>query len=316
MPFDKEKVRRAIPPLVIGEPVLGDEHLASYREYYGIDFENKKNNLTASVGYIDITDYRIFVHTFQQEHSKGTVFVMHGYYDHVGIYDHIIEYLLDQNFSVIMFDLPGHGLSTGDSAAIPDFHRYQIVLNSVLDKAKGNMPGPWHVVGQSTGCAIIMDFLLSGRFTPENAPFNKVILLAPLVRPHSWFLGKLAHFFVTFFTQHIARAFARNSNDEEFLHFLKEKDPLQSRMLSARWVGALKNWVPYIENRTRSDIPITIIQGQKDETVDWQHNVGVIKKLFRQSDFVFFARARHQMVNEEEALRHKIFEVIGARLSL
>ena len=58
-----------------------ETNLASYREYYGIDFENKKNNLTASVGYIDITDYRIFVHTFQQEHSKGTVFVMHGYYD-------------------------------------------------------------------------------------------------------------------------------------------------------------------------------------------------------------------------------------------
>ena len=111
MPFDKETVRQSIPPLTIGQPVVEHESVQRYREYYGIDFENKKKHLSASLGYIDVSGYRICIHTFLQDKPKGTVFVMHGYYDHVGIYDHIIEYLIDQRFSVVAFDLPGHGLS-------------------------------------------------------------------------------------------------------------------------------------------------------------------------------------------------------------
>ncbi|OUR92762.1 hypothetical protein A9Q81_15685 [Gammaproteobacteria bacterium 42_54_T18] len=314
MPFDKETVRQAIPPLTIGEPVVEHESVRRYREYYGIDFENRKKHLSASLGYIDVSGYRIYTHTFLQDNPKGTVFVMHGYYDHVGIYDHIIEYLIDLRFSVVAFDLPGHGLSSGDNVAIHDFHRYQIVLHSVMDAAKENMPSPWHIVGQSTGAAVVIDFLLTGRFTQKTSPFKKIVLLAPLVRPQSWLTGRVMQSIVILFKQYIARNFATNSNDVNFLHFLRARDPLQSRMLSARWVGALKNWVPYIESKDSCEVPITVIQGQQDGTVEWQHNLAVIKKKFIRTELVFISQAHHQLVNETEALRKEIFGVMGSRL--
>lgn len=314
MPFDKEAVRQAIPPLKIGEPVLENDNIQRYREYYGIDFENKKDHLSASLGYLDVSGYRVFVHTFQQEKPKGTVFVLHGYYDHVGIYDHVIEYLIDQRFSVIAFDLPGHGLSTGENVAIQDFHRYQIVLHSIMDAARNQMPKPWHIVGQSTGGAVIIDFLLTGGFTPKTSPFKKVVLLAPLVRPQRWLLGRIMQSIVILFKQYIVRNFGTNSNDVNFLYFLRGRDPLQSKMMSARWVGALKSWVPYIESKGTSDVPITVIQGQQDGTVDWQHNLAVIRQKFSRSELVFISQAHHQMVNETEALRKEIFGVVGSRL--
>jgi len=314
MPFDKDAVRQAIPPLDIGTPVSEDEGVVRYRQYYGIDFENRKKNLSASLGYIDVAGYRVCVHAFQQEKPKGTIFVMHGYYDHVGIYDHIIEYLIDQHFSVVAFDLPGHGLTTGDNVAIHDFHRYQIVLNSVMDAAKSTMPSPWHIVGQSTGAAVIIDFLLTGQFTAKSSPFKKVVLLAPLIRPQSWLIGKVTHFLIIWFKKYIVRNFSTNSNDVNFLHFLRKRDPLQSRELSARWVGALKNWVPYIENRPASNVPITVIQGQQDGTVEWQHNLAVIREKFIRAELVYISQAHHQLVNETEALREEIFGVVGSRL--
>ncbi|OUS26485.1 hypothetical protein A9Q99_18295 [Gammaproteobacteria bacterium 45_16_T64] len=314
MPFDKETVRQAIPPLVIGDPVVDAASVTQYREYYGIDFESNKKDLSASLGYLDVAGYRIVAHVFLQAKPKGTVFVMHGYYDHVGIYDHIIEYLIDMRFSVVAFDLPGHGLSSGDNVAIPDFHRYQIVLHSVMDAAQDIMPAPWHIVGQSTGAAVILDYLLTGKYTVKTSPFKKVVLLAPLIRPQDWLLGRIMQTIVSFFSQYIDRTFSMNSNDHSFVQFLRKHDPLQSKRMSARWVGALKNWVPYIENRQASELPITVIQGQQDGTVEWKHNLALIRKKFERAELVYIYQAKHQMVNETEALRAEIFGVMGAKL--
>ncbi|SUV72968.1 lysophospholipase [Acinetobacter baumannii] len=39
--------------------------------------------------------------------------LLHGYLEHSGIYQPIIREILEQGFSVITYDLPGHGLSNG-----------------------------------------------------------------------------------------------------------------------------------------------------------------------------------------------------------
>ena len=141
-----------------------------------------------------------------------------------------------------------------------------------------------------------------------------MILLAPLVRPKRWFLGKLAHSLVFLFKKYVVREFGVNSHDVRFLHFLKKRDPLQSRVLSARWVGALKNWVPYIENKLPSKLSVTVIQGREDETVEWTHNIEIIKRKFAHANIILLDKVRHQMVNEAEVLREEIFGLIGSAL--
>src|SRR5690606_29972916 len=52
---------------------------------------------------------------------KGTVFFLHGYYDHVGLFSAFIGFLLRQGWIVVAYDQPGHGLSSGEQASIKDF---------------------------------------------------------------------------------------------------------------------------------------------------------------------------------------------------
>jgi alpha-beta hydrolase superfamily lysophospholipase len=86
--------------------------------------------------------------------------------------------------------------------------------------------------------------LLSAALRAEDLqPVDKVVLLAPLVRPHQWWRGSLLHSVLKLVVEGIPRTFVDNSHDAEFLHFLREGDPLQSRQLSARWVSALKEWL-------------------------------------------------------------------------
>lgn len=314
MPFKIDSVRVALPPLKIGEPVVKNEQVAAYRNYYGIDFENQIPGLSVSLGTIDVVGYSVVVHVFKPVKPKATVFVMHGYYDHVGIYDHMIEYLLQQSYAVISYDLPGHGLTTGDLVAIPDFHRYQVVFKTVIEYVASDLPQPWHLVGQSTGAAIIIDYLASHHFQDE-CPFQKFVLLAPLIRPRNWGLNKKLHALMSLIKNYAVRKFSLNSHDTSFLHFLSLSDPLQSRFLSGQWVFALKKWVPKIESSKPVPFSPLIIQGQLDGTVQWENNLLVLKRLFKSPEIVYFPRMRHQVVNEHVSIRNEVFALVGRHLS-
>jgi alpha-beta hydrolase superfamily lysophospholipase len=318
--FDVAAARAALTCVDWAQPMPPAGVLAEYARYYGLDFGGRVAGLRHGMGYLDVatplpSDYRIAVQLFQVPEPRGTVLVLHGYFDHVGIFDHVIEHLLTRGFDVVAFDLPGHGLSSGDLAAINSFAEYQYVLDAVLAGiARTRLVVPLSVVAQSTGGAIIMEWLLRTRANRDSSPFAAVVTLAPLVRPVHWPVNRVLYLFLRIFRRYIARKFAVNSHDEEFLNFLKEKDPLQSRNLSVRWVGAMKKWIPHIENASACDYPLAVVQGDEDATVDWRHNLGVIREKFPGARIQMIATGRHQLANEIPALRAQVLSMIDASL--
>jgi len=312
MPFNIPLIQQSWRPLQWRTPEEISGEALRYAEYYGIDFGQQREGLLHSFGYFDAAGHIIAVHAWLPDNAKGTVLIAHGYFDHVGLYRHIIEYLLQLNYAVLAYDLPGHGLSSGPRAAIDDFYVYQQVLEQCLEKKTNGFPKPWHTISQSTGGAIIMEYV---QRLGAAQPFDKIILLAPLVRPKGWRAAKMLHTAISPFRQTIRRAFTPNSNDPSFLHFLQHLDPLQPRQLSARWVGALKQWVPQFEQGEKVAITPIVIQGDKDGTVDWPHNLEVIKDKFKQPEVYMLRGARHQLANEEaqyrEEIRRILFEHLG-----
>jgi alpha-beta hydrolase superfamily lysophospholipase len=87
--------------------------------------------------------------------------VIHGYYDHAGLYRHLIRHLIDRGLAVLAFDLPGHGLSSGAPATIESFDEYVDAFDACLLALEDHMPPPWLLLGQSTGGAIAMEWLLA-----------------------------------------------------------------------------------------------------------------------------------------------------------
>lgn len=319
--FDVDAARAALDPVDWENPSAPSAGpLRDYVNHYGLDFGGRVPGLRHGIGYLDVTTplknrFRIAVQLFQVQAPRGTVLVVHGYYDHVGIFDHVIEHLLARGFDVIAFDLPGHGLSSGAQAAIHDFGEYQFVLDAMLDGiTRTRLVVPLSVVAQSTGGAIIMEWLLRARADVATSPFSAVVTLAPLVRPVHWKLNRVLYYLLRPLRQYIDRKFAANSHDEEFLHFLREQDPLQSRRLSTRWVGALKRWIPRFEHASPCEYPLTVVQGDEDGTVDWRHNLGVIREKFPHATIDMVATGRHQLVNESSALRAQVLAVIDRAL--
>jgi len=301
-----EQLAPNIKPLDISMLPATSEAERDYFRHYGINFEETMENVTHHFGYLTCGRFDIVTHYYYVTGSVGTCFLIHGYFDHSGLYKHLIEYCLKRKLSVVIFDLPGHGLSTGEQASIASFQQYQQVLGEVIDYFQLLASAPFHVIGQSTGGAIVMDYLLSH----PRSIFENCVLLAPLVRPYNWpFYAKLHRLLKPVFHS-LPRLFRDNSGDQAFMDFLKRKDPLQSRRLPMTWLGALKQWELNFHGLSPCHYAPLVIQGKKDSTVDWRYNIPLISQKFPRAKVCYLKEGEHHLVNDTEEVRDGIFAAI------
>ena len=284
-----------------------------YRAFYGIDLGQRHAHLHCRLGSFAAAGYQIVAQLWAPPQPRASLLLLHGYYDHMGLYRHVVDWALRMNFAVLACDLPGHGLSSGARASIDDFAEYQQVLAGLLDEAALlDLPQPWHLCGQSTGGAILLDYLLNGGPRPE---VGQSILLAPLVRPRAWAWSQLSYRLLKPFVKEIPRRFSENSHDAEFIDFVQHRDPLQPRSLPTAWFAALSQWVPRIEAAPRSAHSPLIVQGEADMTVDWRHNLAVLQDKFAAPEIFRLSAARHHLANEAPALRQRYFDFLSERLA-
>lgn len=296
--FHPDSLRNSLQALAARQS-LSDEARA-YQCFYQLDL-----SVDSWLGRFRAAGFDIVAQVWTPPQPVATLFLMHGFYDHMGLYRHALQWALSQGFAVISCDLPGHGLSSGERASIADFCDYQTVLDALFAEAAGlQLPKPWHLLGQSTGGAIIVDHLLHrGAQSPAQ---GQVMLMAPLVRPWAWGWSKLSYRLLNPFVNGIARRFSENTNDPAFMPFLVA-DPLQPRRLPTAWVGALVRWVRRIESAPASAREVLIVQGESDTTVDWRYNLGVLRQKFASVQVLQVPGARHHLVNELPDIRARCF---------
>ena len=277
--------------------------------FYDIDFSTRLPAVTHRTGLVASGEFSLVMHRWLQPGASGNLLLVHGYFDHSGLFGKLIDYGLSRNFNVLVFDLTGHGLSTGEQAVIDDFADYGHAVAAVLSAAE--LPElPLWVMAQSTGCAALIEY---ARAYPW--PFAAAVMLAPLVRPLGWRWGRVTHSLVRHFTDSIQRQFAPNSSDSEFLQFL-QRDPLQSRRLPVRWVTAMRNWLATLPAGELGVGAALIVQGDADLTVDWGYNVRFYSGLFAGSEVKLLPGAGHQLANESAALRGEYLSRVDEWLAL
>lgn len=281
-----------------------------YFRHYNINFEEQLADIKHHFGHLDCGRFDLVVHYYEPVDVVATCFILHGYFDHAGLYGHVIEYCLRRHYAVVIFDLPGHGLSTGEPGSIASFQDYQFALRSVMAFFDGVASQPWYAIGQSTGGAILMDLVLSN----SDAPFERMVLLAPLYRPTGWTSGRIMHAFAYPLVKKLRRSFQPNSHDDRFLDFVEHRDPLQCRYLSLTWVAALKQWIKHFDKLPATSFAPLIVQGKRDGTVDWQRNLPVIQGKFPNATLFFIQQGFHHLANESDEIRNTMFSAIDLYL--
>ncbi|CAA0115911.1 Monoacylglycerol lipase [Halioglobus japonicus] len=305
-PEQLQALREQLPTLGAGLPAPPE--LAAYCQYYGIDFTTRYPSVTHEVGHITSGDYTLAVHQWCVPAARANLLVLHGYFDHTGLFSKLIDWGLAHHCNVLIFDLPGHGLSSGDPAVIDDFGDYSRAIDDVLRAASLPVLPLW-VMAQSTGGAALVDYAQK-----YDWPFAATVLLAPLVRPAGWRWVSPVQRVLSVFTDSIGRTFAVNSSDREFLAFIK-RDPLQCHRISLRWLAALRRWLGDLQPHDLGVGPALVIQGDADGTVDWRYNMPVIAQLFPDSQIAYLPGAGHQLANESAAIREMYLQSVQSWLA-
>jgi alpha-beta hydrolase superfamily lysophospholipase len=298
--FDPDRLRATLAPFDPSVPA--DAHaLGEYYAFYGLDCRDVSGEVRHHIGTLPSGEHTLVVQRFVPAAPAGTAVVCHGYYDHVGLYGHLIRYLLGRNLAVLTFDQPGHGLSSGARATIDSFASYVRALRDVLEHGSSGLPRPWHLIGQSMGGAIVMEHLA----TADGREFSEAVLFAPLVRPALWPVNRVVYEIARRTITERPRTITQNAENPEFLALMRA-DPLQPDVLPVQWVTAMVAWMRDFERHPRLPLDPKIIQGHADRTVGWRYNLKLIRSKC-EPRVLEIPGARHHLVNESEVIREQMW---------
>lgn len=107
------------------------------------------------------------------EDGRPVALLVHGWNGRGSQLGSFVEPLLGSGHRVVTFDALGHGQSDGAQSTLPDFADCVAAVAEVSE--------PSSVLTHSMGGAASMVAMARGRLAPE-----RVVLIAPPVRPHSW----------------------------------------------------------------------------------------------------------------------------------
>ena len=276
-----------------------------YLHFYKLPPQTDETSINAGT----TEDGQIVIVAWRPLESLGTAVIVHGYMDHIGLYGHLIQELLNRKLTILCFDAKGHGLSEGKSCSITYFSEYVESLKEIIALAQQHCGGPLHAVGQSMGGAVLMKHLLNEDNETES-PFTSINLLAPLLQPRGWKLNRCLYHLTRPLVTSIKREFRPSSWDKAFLNFLKYSDPLQPERVPLDWVGAMDQWMTEFGTSLPNYYPIHIIQGNQDKTLDWVYNIEQFKQKFPAASLSLIENANHHLVNESEPLRKHIFDAL------
>jgi alpha-beta hydrolase superfamily lysophospholipase len=299
--FDQAQVKQDMTELDITKPYTPTPAIRDYFNFYSLNPTNAQHYF----GTIESKSEVLAAHVFIPLEPRGTLFLIHGYFDHTGTLARLIAAALEENYAVVSWDLPGHGLSSGDRTDTGQFSLCAEQFIDIVQRSAEHLPQPIHLVAHSTGSSIAIEYM----HNPDPDVFSKMVFLAPLVRHAHWGWGKFGYAISNPFVNKVRRREKTNSTDEAYLAFVK-KDPLHSAVLSYDYLGDLYAWEKQVRKYPVWPESVCIIQGDKDTVVSWKYNTKFLETKFETTELHLIHGAKHQLVNESDNYRNQVFELI------
>ncbi|MEA3286542.1 MAG: alpha/beta hydrolase [Candidatus Marinimicrobia bacterium] len=253
--------------------------------------------------FITPDNFTLFEQTWLCDKAKGIVIITHGVAEHSGRYAHVAQSLVEGGYTVVGFDLRGHGKSSGKRNYINSFQDHLNDLGTVIIRTKASFPKlPIFLFGHSMGGGIVT------LFTIERHPAAKGILLSgPSVKVSddiSPLLQKISGLISAILPKLpvITLESADISKDPKVVENY-DNDPLNYRggILARTGAEILKATKTITARASEISLPILIMHGTADRLADMSgskmlyENVASEDKTLKLYDGLY-----HEILNEPE----------------
>lgn len=88
--------------------------------------------------------------------AKGSIIITHGIAEHSGRYEEITKFLNDSGYSVIRYDVRGHGVSQGPRGKLKSYRQFIEDLHELVIEEKKKEPKKLYLLGHSMGGLIVL----------------------------------------------------------------------------------------------------------------------------------------------------------------
>lgn len=199
---------------------------------------------------------------------RGAVALVHGLGEHIGRYQPVAELLNAAGYSVIGFDLPGHGQSEGKRGHA-SYDTIGKEIDHLLQEVRQRYPGkPMFLYGHSLGGALVLYYVLQYRPTLCGVVVTSPGLASDAPMPASkLFMARLLARIAPSFTMKNGLDLQNLSHDPQIMQAYQQ-DPLVHPMISARLgIDLLTKGQWMIEHAAEFPAPLLLEQGSDDHLV-------------------------------------------------
>ena len=248
--------------------------------------------------------------------SKAIVILVHGYAEHSGRYAHVIDFFVEQNYTVYAYDQRGHGRSEGVRADVVKFNDHVKDLKTFVDLVRERESSDRiFLLGHSTGAVISV--LLAAQHAELLAGLISTSIYLRDARQIPAFLIAVAPIVAAFapllpVSESVAEYV---SKDPEVVENART-DPLtyHGKVRARMGVHFLNMYKDVTTNMGNVVAPILILNGADDRLADPEgskilfEGIGSKDKTLRVFDGV-----HHEILNEPE--KQMVFDEIADWLS-
>ncbi|KAF2955982.1 alpha/beta hydrolase [Marinitoga sp. 38H-ov] len=246
----------------------------------------------------------MFLKRFKKtENPKKTFVIVHGLGEHSGRYEFLIERLLDLNYEIITFDLPGHGLSEGKRGHIKNIYK-------VYDYIEEITPDNFILFGHSLGGLIALRYSEYSNKKPK-----KLILSSPAVgklyTPSQKILLMLFGFLKRLTISNGIDPKDICHDDEAIRKYIE--DPLVHNKISFGSIKQLFSEAEIaIDEAENLNMPILLQYGEMDRIINVD-NWKILSEKLKNAHIQKYKYAKHEVFNEpkyKEAFISNLLEFI------
>jgi acylglycerol lipase len=253
-----------------------------------------------------------------QSHPNGVVVIVHGVGEHLGRYPFLEQWFIAQGYNCYLYDHRGYGLSGGIKGDVKSFDDYANDLDIIYRLVKKDNPFlPIIVFGHSMGSLVVLLNLIlhPGKWNGVIVTGVPLMIVKPIPKWQEVLGNLVVRIIPTFYTpSDIDPAFL--SHDEAVIEAYKT-DKLVQHKVTIRWGLAFIAAVKEVTARLSEITETMLIMHGGDDKVSGVEGARFLADTLgtKQAQLIIYPGLYHELHNERETDRNKVFESIKSWLT-